>query len=47
MPNLTTLSQAIAQAVSCDNRFFEHRQDKCWEPSPTLRQFIPPMFSQP
>jgi hypothetical protein len=43
MPDLTTLSQAITQAVHCDE-LFEHRQKKHWEPSPTWKQFTPPML---
>ncbi len=30
--DLTTLNQAIAQAIQCDNRLFEHQQKKHWEP---------------
>jgi hypothetical protein len=44
MPNPTTLSQAIVQVVRCDNQLFEHQQEKLWEPSPTLRPFMPPML---
>jgi hypothetical protein len=40
----TTLNQVIAQAMHCDNLIFEHRQEKCWEPLPTLKQFTPPML---
>jgi len=46
MPNPTTLNQAIMQVMRYDNQPFECQQDKCWEPSPTLKQFTPPM-SQP
>jgi len=37
MHNPITLSQIIAQVVRCGNRFFEHQQEKRWEPSPTLK----------
>jgi len=30
--------------VHCDNRLFEHWQEKHWEQSPTLKQFMPPML---
>jgi hypothetical protein len=40
----TTLNQIIAQAMCCDNRLFEHQQEKRWELSPSLRQFMPPML---
>ncbi len=39
-----TLKQAIAQTMRCDNRPFECWQEKHWEPSPTWRQFTPPML---
>jgi hypothetical protein len=42
MFNTTTFSQAIAQVVHYDSWFFEHQQEKHWEPSPTLRS--PPML---
>ncbi len=44
MHDPTTLSQVIVQVVRCDNRFFECRQVKRQEPSPTLRQFTPPLL---
>jgi hypothetical protein len=44
MLNPMTLSQAIMQVVRCDNQLFECQQEKCWESSPTLKQFTPPML---
>jgi hypothetical protein len=44
MHDPTILNQAITQAMRCDNQFLEHRQEKCWESSSTLRQFTPPML---
>ncbi len=37
MPDPTTLNQAIAQAIQCDNQLFEHQQKKRWEPPLTQR----------
>jgi len=39
-----TLSQIITQIVCCDNWLCECVHDKCWESSPTLKQFMPPML---
>ncbi len=39
-----TLSQTNCSSCVFDNQFFEHWQDKCWELSPTLKQFMPPML---
>ncbi len=44
MSNPMTLNQAIMQAMHCDNQLFERQQKKHWEPSPTLKPFMPPMF---
>jgi hypothetical protein len=32
--------------MHCDSRFFECRQEKRWEPSQTLKQFMPPMLQR-
>jgi hypothetical protein len=44
MPHPTTLNQAIVQALHCDNQLFERQQEKRWDSSPTLKQFMPPML---
>jgi hypothetical protein len=44
MLHSTTLNQAIAQAMHCDNQLFERQHEKRWESSPTLKQFSPPML---
>ncbi len=40
---LSTLIEAIAQVVRCDNMLFEHRQERHHEPpSRTQKSFAPP-----
>jgi hypothetical protein len=38
------LCQAITQTMHYDNWLLERWQEKCWELSPTLKQFTPPML---
>jgi hypothetical protein len=46
LPDLSTLNQAIAQVVRCDNMPFKHRQDRRHEPtSTTTKNFAPTMLA--
>ncbi len=42
----STLSQAITQVVLCDNRFFEHRQEKRYELTSTIENNSTPLATQ-
>ncbi len=44
LPNPSTLSQAIAQAIRCDYRLFERQQEKCHEPTLTTQRSFPLAF---
>jgi len=44
LPNPSTLNQAIAQVVWCDNKLFKHQQERHHEPtSTTQKNFAPPI----
>jgi len=44
LPDPSTLNQAIAQVVWCDNKLFKHQQERHHEPtSTTQKNFAPPI----
>jgi hypothetical protein len=46
LPNLSTLSQAIAPVVRCDNRLFECQQEKGYKPTSTTQRNFAPLTTQ-
>ncbi len=42
MPNITTLSQAIAQVVECNNGFFSMAKRNIWSCPPYIKTLHPP-----
>jgi hypothetical protein len=46
LPNPSTLSQAIAQVVRCDNMFLKCQQERHHEPTLTTQRSFAPLTTQ-